>query len=109
MMKIRDYWIYKDQKTGVLTLVSGSNISESDKNYEQITKFKAAGSRTFFPPHQTFISEPAVRNESYRNKFGELVENFIPYTKYIPDENGDFVHIGGEYINVSEINGYESD
>jgi hypothetical protein len=55
------------------------------------------------PPQRTFIAEPATRNESYRGKFGELVENIIPYTKYIPDENGNFVYIGGEYINISEI------
>lgn len=71
-------------KTGVMTLVSGANIAESDKSYEQLTKFKAVQSLTLLPPQKTFVSESAVRNESYLNKFGELVENFIPYTKFTP-------------------------
>jgi len=91
-------------KTGVMTLASGANITESDKSYEQLTKFKAVQSIRLLPPQKTFASESAIRNESYRNKFGELVENFIPYTKFTQNEKEDFVYVAGEYVNISQIN-----
>lgn len=91
-------------KTGVMTLVSGANITESDKNYERLTKFKAVQSLTLLPPQKTFASESVIRNESYWNKFGELVENFIPCTKFTQNEKGDFVYIAGEYASISQIN-----